>query len=241
MMPNDSRGIQVRPVDDPVDTWLLANTILVCRLVGKYGTAFTAGRGITQGGPLSLKLFNILVDAVVCKWVWLLEEDGDCKEGKLAALTSTFFAFFYVDNTYLASRDAGFLQYVLILLVDLFQQVGLQTNTSKTQTMICMLGWIWTQLPTKSYCWMQRGTVTAAKWNSRNMQCYQCRKGMKACSLCRHLADVHEIYQQTVVAKEVLEDQSPATYTASTELHGRDLPCPFPGCKGRLQDGWMMR
>jgi hypothetical protein len=26
----------------------------------------------------------------------------------------------------------------------------------------------------------------------------------------------------------------------STELHARNLPCPFPGCEGRLRDGWMM-
>jgi hypothetical protein len=64
---------------------------------------------------------------------------------------------------------------------------------------------------------------------------------MKVCSLGCHLAAVHDIYQQTVVAADLLEDQPPATYTASMELHGRDLLCPFLGCEGRLQDGWMMR
>jgi hypothetical protein len=73
------------------------------------------------------------------------------------------------------------------------------------------------------------------------MQCYQCGNGMKVCSLGRYLADVHDIYQQAVVAEDLLEDQPPATYTASTELHGRDLLCPFPGCEGRLRDGWIMR
>jgi hypothetical protein len=116
-----------------------------------YGTAFKAGRSITQGGPLSARLFNILVDAVVHEWVWQLEEDGDYKEGKLAALTATFFAIFYIDNAYLASRDAGFLQHALTILVDLFQWVGLWTNTSIMQTMICTPDQIWTQLPTKLY------------------------------------------------------------------------------------------
>jgi hypothetical protein len=45
------------------------DAIMVCRAGGNYGTAFKAGRGITQGGPLSAKLFNILVDAVVSEWV----------------------------------------------------------------------------------------------------------------------------------------------------------------------------
>jgi hypothetical protein len=109
---------------------------------------FKASQGITQGGPLSTKLFNIFVDSVVREWVRLLEEDGDYKEGKLAALTSTFFANFYVHDAYLASWDAGCLQHAFTLLVDLFQHVGLQTNTSKTQTMICMPGRIRTQLLT---------------------------------------------------------------------------------------------
>jgi hypothetical protein len=85
------------------------NAIVVCRAAGDYGTAFMASRGVTQGGPLFAKLFNILVDAVVHEWVWLLEEDGDYKEGNLAALTSTFFAIFYVNNAYLTSWDVGFL------------------------------------------------------------------------------------------------------------------------------------
>jgi hypothetical protein len=41
----------------------------VCRASGNYGTSFKAGRGVTQGGPLSAKLFNVLVDAVVREWL----------------------------------------------------------------------------------------------------------------------------------------------------------------------------
>ena len=37
----------------------------VCRASGNYGTPFKAGCGVTQGGPLSAKLINIMVDAVV--------------------------------------------------------------------------------------------------------------------------------------------------------------------------------
>jgi hypothetical protein len=39
------------------------NAIMVCCASGNYGTLFKAGRGVTQGGSLSAKLFNILVDA----------------------------------------------------------------------------------------------------------------------------------------------------------------------------------
>jgi hypothetical protein len=84
---------------------------------------------------------------------------------------ATFFAIFYVEDAYLASRDAGFLQHVLDLLVDLFERGGLQTNTAKTQAMmICTLGRIRTQLPSESYRRMMTGRVTAGEWNSRKVQ-----------------------------------------------------------------------
>ena len=44
----------------------------VCRALGNYGTPFKAGRGVTQGGPLSAKLFNVVVDVVVREWLRLL-------------------------------------------------------------------------------------------------------------------------------------------------------------------------
>jgi len=37
---------------------------------------------------------------------------------------STFFAIFYVDDAYLASRDTEFLQWALDILVSLFERVG---------------------------------------------------------------------------------------------------------------------
>jgi hypothetical protein len=170
------------------------DAIMVCRAAGYYGAAFKASRGVTQGGPLSAKLFNILVDAVVWEWMRQLEQDGDYDKEQAAELMATFFAIFYVDDAYLASRDAGFLQHALTLLVDLLARVGLQTNTSKTQTMICTPGRIRTQLPSESYRRMMIGRVTASEWNSCDVECYQCGKEMKASSLSRHLADAHDIY-----------------------------------------------
>ncbi len=50
---------------------------MVCRALGNYGTPFKASRGVTQGGPLLAKLFNIMVDAVTRKWLRELREGGD--------------------------------------------------------------------------------------------------------------------------------------------------------------------
>ena len=51
--------------------------INVCRAKGNYGEPFKAGRGVTQGGPLSARLFNIIVDAVVREWMRLIRETLD--------------------------------------------------------------------------------------------------------------------------------------------------------------------
>jgi hypothetical protein len=84
------------------------DAIMVCRAAGNYGTAFKAGRGVTQGGPLLAKLFNIMVDAIVWEWIQQLWVDGDYDEKEFAEYMATFFAIFYVDDAYLASWDAEF-------------------------------------------------------------------------------------------------------------------------------------
>jgi hypothetical protein len=112
----------------------------VCWAKGNYGRPFKAGRGVTQGGPLSAKLFNIVVNAVVWEWMRLMRATIDDADGNLAEHIAGLFAVFYVDNGYIASRDAEFLQEALNILVETFKRVGLATNTKKTQAMVCTLG-----------------------------------------------------------------------------------------------------
>ncbi len=91
-------------------TWMIRlirgywrHAIMVCWAAGNYGTAFKAGRSVTQGGPLSTKLFNILVDTIVWEWIQQLQEDGDYKKEELAEFMATFFAIFYINDAYLPS------------------------------------------------------------------------------------------------------------------------------------------
>jgi hypothetical protein len=98
--------------------------------------------------------------------------------------------------------------------------------------MICMPGRIRTQLPTESYRRMRRGRVTVLEWNSRDVECRTCGKVLKASSLGRHLADVHDIYQQTVIAEELLETRPPVLYTVDVRLRIGALACPFTERKG---------
>ncbi len=66
----------------------------VCRAKGNYGRPFKAGRGVTQGGPLSAKSFNILVDTVVREWMWLMRETLDDSDGHLAVRVKELFTIF---------------------------------------------------------------------------------------------------------------------------------------------------
>ena len=75
------------------------NAELVCRAMGRYGKPFKAYRGVTQGGPVSPKIFNIMVDAIVREWLLqsLGEMEPDMPEYK--ALSCIFLALFYADDS----------------------------------------------------------------------------------------------------------------------------------------------
>jgi hypothetical protein len=62
---------------------------------------------------------------------------------------------------------------------------------------------------------------------------------MSASSLYCHLADQHKVYQQVMVAEELLGAQAGMTYHVHPELGG-GLKCPVPGCAGKLHGGWML-
>jgi hypothetical protein len=62
--------------------------------LGNYGSPFCAERGVMQGGPLSAKLFNILVDAVTREWVQQLWEESELEEAAITELMAAFFAIF---------------------------------------------------------------------------------------------------------------------------------------------------
>ncbi len=82
----------------------------VCRALGNYDTPFKAGRGVTQGGPLLAKLFNIMVDAVVREWLRILREELDMEGEELDSTMEALFNIFYVDDAYITARDPIFLQ-----------------------------------------------------------------------------------------------------------------------------------
>ena len=62
---------------------------------------------------------------------------------------------------------------------------------------------------------------------------------MRVSSFSRHLADLHEIYHQQVVAEELLDEQQGVVYRVG-EGRAEKMCCPFPRCSGKLASGWMI-
>ena len=112
---------------------------LTCRASGYYGKPFKSSRGTTQGGPLSPRIFNIIVDAVVRAWLIQLFGSDDCLDAR------HFLALFYIDDGCIGSPDEDLLQRATDILVEMFERVGLQTNVSKTKAMTCIPGRIKTR------------------------------------------------------------------------------------------------
>jgi len=88
---------------------------------------------------------------------------------------------------------------------------------------------------------MRLGFQTSEEWEARRVICSHCNDSMQARSLPRHLATLHEVYQQTVVAGELLDECASVRYTAEQRYDGK-LQCPSDGCLGvgGLNDGWNM-
>ena len=122
------------------------NGILVCKASSCYGALFKARRGVTQGGPVSPTIFNLMVDAVIREWERLLILK-DIPLGQVRVLV----AIFYADDGLIASRDPAVLQTAIDLLTGLFDRVGLKTNTTKTECMTFLPGKIRTALSDTAY------------------------------------------------------------------------------------------
>jgi hypothetical protein len=115
------------------------------------GDLFTAHRGVTQGGPLSSLIFNVVVDAVVREWLRRTLDNDAARDGLLMVQIATRMVSFYVDDGVLSARDPVWLQSAFDVLITLFEQVGRKTNTTKTQVMTCVPGKIRESLSKEVY------------------------------------------------------------------------------------------
>ena len=106
-----------------------------------FGSLFCMNRGVTQGDPVSLTIFNIVVDAVVR--AVLLEVCGPQEAhngfGWLAGKNNICF---YEDDGKIAGCNSIWMQTTLAAMVRMFERVGLPKNSGNTKAMVCTLGYI---------------------------------------------------------------------------------------------------
>jgi hypothetical protein len=117
------------------------NVKMVCCAGGSFGKSFGAYRGVMQGGPLSSLMFNVCVNAVIKECCQVLGDDA--AQGGTGGASRDYAVAFFIDNRLVATRCLEWLRSLLSILITLFECIGLQTNTEKTQVMTCLPGKIW--------------------------------------------------------------------------------------------------
>ena len=215
---------------------------LVCKAGGHFGKRpFKSGRGVTQGGPVSSRTFNLMVDAVVRTWLRLGLGDEASHHG-LGELISRLLVEFYADDAIIMSRCPADLQISLDRLVALFEEVGLATNTDKTKAMICVPGKIRTRLLEDVYANSREGLGNRRQWQKDRVECDHCGLELAAGSLRSHLETQHNVFRSLVLNKD-LEVKGPScTYRARAIGPYRDSwDCPYPGCVGTATTKWNLR
>ncbi|EJK57216.1 hypothetical protein THAOC_22766 [Thalassiosira oceanica] len=177
--------------------WKVIEGIMDTRL----GPPFKASRGVTQGGPLSPKIFNIMVGAIVRKWIcqllYKVREETELSDSVAEPLNtlSILLALLYADNAYIASTSRRVVQDSMDILTELFDRVGLRTNTEKTKVMTCVNENIHVQRSEEVYRNTAAGFHTEKAWRNRKVTCDHCGLEMSAKSLPSHLDSQHGIYR----------------------------------------------
>ena len=136
-----------------------------------------------------------MVDAVVREWLrQVLGEE--VASGELGLEIRRLLTCFYVDDGVLASTDPTFLQDAFDRLVDLFERVGLRTNTTKTEAMTFLPGKIRNCLSEQAYAQRMEELGSSRRPTSRRTTCYKCGRELAVGSLLKHLSTQHYIHHQ---------------------------------------------
>ena len=87
------------------------------------------------------------------------------------------------------------------LLTGLFDRVGLQTNTTKTEVMVFVPGKIRTALLERAYR-ARMNKDFRGKGKGRKVECSECGKLLAIGTLAGHLGKQHDVYQSIVLEEE---------------------------------------
>jgi hypothetical protein len=136
------------------------NVKMVCHAGGNYGLPFGAQHGVTQGGPLSILMFNVCVDCVVREWLRQVLGEDVARDGVEELVRDQCIAFF-VDNGLVTARCPEWLQPSFNILINLFEQISLWTNADKMKVTTNLLGKIRVARTEAEYASQQTGLGTS--------------------------------------------------------------------------------
>ena len=109
---------------------------MVAKACRYFVLPFQGYRGVTQGNPLSPKVFNLVVDAVIWHWVGVVALTEAGVEGVRETIQELA-EFLYADGGLFALPHKERLQRAFNFLTDLFERVDNCTNMRKTVIMTC--------------------------------------------------------------------------------------------------------
>ena len=113
---------------------------MVPRQNGFHRPAFPATRGTTQGGLVSLTLFNMVIDNVIRTWLEMTMEEQRVDHDRLGKTVGRCLGVFYAEDGMVGSQDPDWLQHSMNVLLGLFRRYGLAENFAKSRTMTCQPG-----------------------------------------------------------------------------------------------------
>ena len=202
---------------------------------------FKAWRGVTQDGPFSPTLFNLMMYAINSEWDRLLLLKGVPVDDICA-----FRAIFYADDGLIVARNPKHLQMAIDLLTGLFGRVDLQTNTQKTEVMTFLPGKIRTSLSGTAHQ-AQMDATFSGKHRGLRVECGECGTLLAAGLLASHQATQHDTYK-SFVPEEEEEDasRSPKHWDAVFFAQEGCYRCPVLDCpQGRedhgVRNSWNMQ
>ena len=106
-----------------------------------------------QGGIVSPSLFNVVVDNVVRTWLEMTVEDQLVAHEVLGLNMGICVGFFYAYNGMIRTWDSEWLQNALNILISLFRRYGIVTSITKSWTMACKPGALWSAILEEAVGW----------------------------------------------------------------------------------------
>ena len=164
----------------------------VPRQNGFHRLASPDTRGMTQGGIVYQKLFNVVVDNVIRTWLAMMVEDQRVAHEGLGETVGQCLGVFYANYGMVGSRDSDWLKHAMKFLVGLFRRYGLAANAAKSCTMIFQTGSLWAGMPEEAMELKCTGVGDSYRVRlQRRIPCPECRVELTAGSMTAHYCRMH--------------------------------------------------